>query len=487
MNLKQIKEMIFSITDYNPDVETYQNEVTRIVNEVYEDFFSSRPWTFSQKEIDMYTMPDVTVDDALITSTAPANPQSHLVQNVGAIASDPRYEGSILQVVNATDDTDQGEYFIDSCNSTTEIYVSKKAIYNSPAWTTSTDPLTVVAKQRYITLPDDCVVPLGVSVRDPTITTGPGPYGPIFELNRRDDAEMGLWLDSTGTPNSWIPYDNVPGGELDVTDFPPLPGDLAVTAVVCLAAEAWPQGDYEFYLAYRFRGRIGPIGEAVKVTIPAGGFFKPRFTTRDTTHSGMFGLHKHIFFRIASITAGGYTDDLIRDMNAYSMTVTPVPATPGVGTIVGQQFYIPDVNTSCDTPPDWLGGVSGSQNKLRSVPRAPDFGEGTYWRIRLHPRPDFYMPIRIRYIRKCHSLVADTDTPEMPPDTHRYIVYRSCEELFTKHNALPQAQLYKQKADAEEARMAAQWLTQRAANYVKGPFRASPGYYKPFRRLIQLP
>lgn len=486
MNLKQIKDMIFSITDYNPDVETYQLEVDRIVNEVYEDFFCSRPWTFSQKEIDMYTLPDATVETATITSTSPQDPQSKLVTNATAISADQRYEGSILQVTNATDETDQGEYFIDSCQGSGGLRVSKKAIYVDPAWTTTTDPVTVVAKQRYITLPTDCVVPLGVSVRDPTITTGPGPYGPIFELNRRDDAEMGLWLDSTGTPNSWIPYDNVPGGELDVSDFPPLPGDLAVTATACPAGEAWPIGDYEFYLAYRFRGNIGPLGEAFKLSIPAGGSFKPRFATRDTTLSNMWGLHKHVFFKIVSITATGYGDELIRDMNAYSMTATTT-STPGGGFTVGTKFYIPDTNTSCDTPALWLGGVAGSEQRLRSVPRVPDFGEGTYWRIRLHPRPNFYMPIRIRYIRKPHSLVANEDTPECPPDTHRYIVYRSCEELFTKHNALPQATLYKTKADAEEKRMAAQWLTQRAANYVKGPFRSSPGYYKPFRRLIQLP
>lgn len=487
MNLKQIKDMIFSITDYNPDVETYQEEVRRIVNEVYDDFFTSRPWTFSQKEIDMYTMPDVTVTDAVITSTTPADPQSHLVANVGAIAADLRYEGSILQVVNATDATDGGEYFIDSCDTLTQIFVSKKAIYGSPAWTTTTNPVTVVAKQRYITLPNDCVVPLGVSVRDPTITTGPGPRGTIHELNRRDDAEMGLHLDTTGTPNCWIPYDNVPGGELDVSDFPPLPGDLTVTTNPCPAGEAWPPGEYEFFLSYRFRGQIGPLGDAVKLSIPGNASLKPRFGTRNTTLSEMQGLHKHIFYKIVSITASGYGDDLVRDMNAFSMTVTPVPATPGTGAIIGQKFYIPDENISIDCPPGWLGGVSSNEQKLRSVPRAPDFTEGTYWRIRLHPRPNFYIPIRIRYIRSCHSLVADTDTPEMPPDTHRYIVYRACEELFSKHNALPQAQLYKIKADAEEKRLAAQWLTQRAANYVKGPFQASPGYYKPFRRLVQLP
>ena len=486
MNLKQIKDMIFSITDYNPDVETYQDEVTRIVNEVYDDFFSSRPWSFSQKEIDVYTRPDLTVENATITATND-DPQSKLVTNCLSIAADLKYEGSILQVVNATDESDSGEYFIDSCQGTGGLRVSKKAIYERQAWSTTTNPVTVVAKQRYITLPSDCVQPLGVSVRDPTITKGTGPFGPVFELNRRDDAQYGLWLDQTGTPNTWIPYDNLPGGELDVSDFPPLPGDLAVLPVACTAAEAWPDGQYEFYLAYRFRGKIGPIGEAVQLTITNTNLvkYKPEFLTRDTTLSNMWGLHKHIFFKIVKL-ASGYGDDLIRDMNAYSMTATTT-ATPGGGFTVDNNFYIPDTNTVCDTPVLWLGGVGLNEQKLRSVPRAPDFSEGTYWRIRLHPRPNYYLPIRVRYIRKPNALIADTDTPESPPDTHRYIVYRACEELFTKHNALSQAQLYKQKADNEEKAMSQRWLSQRAANYIKHSFRAGPGLTKPFRRLIQLP
>lgn len=487
MNLKQIKDMIFSITDYNPDVETYQSEVTRIVNEVYDDFFSSRPWTFSQKEIDVYTRADTTVENAVITSTSPQNPQSKLVTNVNTISIDPANEGSILQVSGATDETDSGEYFIDSVQGSGGLRISKKAINDFQAWTTTTDPVTVIAKQRYITLPSDCVQPLGVTVRDPTITKGTGPFGPVFELNRRDDGQYGLWLDQTGTPNTWIPYDNLPGGELDVSDFPPLPGDLEVLPASCPVGEAWPDGEYEFFLAYRFRGRIGPIGDAVKLTILNTNLvkYKPQFVTRDTTLSEMWGLHKHIFFRIVKLGTG-YGDDLIRDMNAYSMTAVTT-ATPGGGFTVGTNFYIPDTNTTCNTPALWLGGVNLNEQKLRSVPRAPDFSEGTYWRIRLHPRPNFYLPIRVRYIRKAHALVADTDTPECPPDTHRYIVYRACEELFTKHNALPQAQLYKQKADAEEKAMSQRWLTQRAANYIKHSFRAGPGLTKPFRRLIQLP
>jgi hypothetical protein len=488
MNLAQMKSMVFSITDYNPDVQTYQDEVRRIINEVYDDFFSSRPWTFSQKEIDIYTQADITVDDAFITTTSPQSNQSHYIENVGAIANDTRNEGSILQISGATTPTDDGEYFIDSCDDLTHLYVSKKAIYQSSAFVTTTTPVTVTSKQRYITLPPDCVEPMGVTVRDPTVTTGPGPFGPITELSRRDDAEMALWIDQVGTPRSWVPYDNAPGGELDVSDFPPMPGDLTVTNIACPAGEAWPPGEYTFSLAYRFRGHIGPIGAPVTITIPTGLFsFKPRFATRDTTVSGMHGLHKHIFFNIVNITSNGYSDEFVRDMNAYSMATGPVPTAPGTGTIVGTQFYIPDVNVSIDSPPDYLGGVNSSNQALRTVPRAPDFTEGTYWRIRLHPRPAYYMPIRVRYIRRSNTLIADTDTPESPPDTHRYIVYRACEELFTKHNALPQAQLYKQKADNEEKHLAMRWLTQRAANYVKKGFRVGGVGYKPFRRLVQLP
>lgn len=491
MNFGNVKNMIFSITDYSPEVDAYQEEVDRIANEVYHTFFSSRPWTFAQKEIDIYTQADITVDNGSITSTSPANRPSKFIQGVGAIAADLRNEGSIIQVLNATSDNDNGEYFLDSCDSTTDIWVSKKAQNDSQAWTISQFlSLELVCKQRYITLPPDCVEPLSITLRDPSVTSAPGPFGPVQELSRREDDGGSLWLDSTGTPTEWIPYDNLPGGELDVSDFPPLPGDLAVNAVACIAAAAWPSGTYNFYLAYRFRGRIGPIGKPVQIVITSSALAptKPQFVTRDTTLSGLSGLKKHIFFNIEEFTASGYGDTLIRDMNDWSHDLA-VPSGPGLGDIVGTKFYVPDDNIIIDVGDDWLDGVSFdpalAEYKLRSVPRAPDFSEGTYWRIRLSPRPNFYMPVRVRYIRKPNTLIADEDTPECPPDTHRYIVYRACEEIFTKHNALDQAELYRRKADNEEKAISQRWLTQRAANYIKKGFTSMSS--RPFRRLVYVP
>ena len=111
MNFGNVKNMIFSITDYSPEVDAYQEEVDRIANEVYHTFFSSRPWTFAQKEIDIYTQADITVDNGTIVSTSPANRPSKLIEGVGAIAADIRNEGSIIQVINALEETDNGEYF----------------------------------------------------------------------------------------------------------------------------------------------------------------------------------------------------------------------------------------------------------------------------------------------------------------------------------------------------------------------------------------
>jgi len=69
MNLIEIRNMIANILDYDPDVQSYRDEVNRIVNENYRNWFVSRPYSFSQKTIDIFTMPDASVENATITSS----------------------------------------------------------------------------------------------------------------------------------------------------------------------------------------------------------------------------------------------------------------------------------------------------------------------------------------------------------------------------------------------------------------------------------
>ena len=58
MNLKEMRTMVASILDYDPDVQSYRDEITRFINESYRNWFTSRPYEFSQKTVDVYTMPD---------------------------------------------------------------------------------------------------------------------------------------------------------------------------------------------------------------------------------------------------------------------------------------------------------------------------------------------------------------------------------------------------------------------------------------------
>jgi hypothetical protein len=65
MNLLEIRTMIGSIIDYDPQVQSYKDEVNRIVNEIYLEMFTSQAWKFSQKAVDYYTHTDV-IDTAAV-------------------------------------------------------------------------------------------------------------------------------------------------------------------------------------------------------------------------------------------------------------------------------------------------------------------------------------------------------------------------------------------------------------------------------------
>ena len=66
MNLKDMRDMVGNILDYNPNVAAYNTELNRIINEVYLNFYLSQPWTFAQQTLDVYSHPDTTDTAATI-------------------------------------------------------------------------------------------------------------------------------------------------------------------------------------------------------------------------------------------------------------------------------------------------------------------------------------------------------------------------------------------------------------------------------------
>mgnify|MGYP003640456350 CR=1 FL=1 len=66
MNLSEIRNMVGSIVDYDPNVQTYIDEVNRVVNEIYLDFFTDRPWKFAQETEEIQVYRDVIIANGVI-------------------------------------------------------------------------------------------------------------------------------------------------------------------------------------------------------------------------------------------------------------------------------------------------------------------------------------------------------------------------------------------------------------------------------------
>jgi hypothetical protein len=493
MNLKEIRDMVGSIVDYAPEVTTYKQEVNRIINEIYLDTFASRPWEFSQKTIDLYTYPDKTDTAAEITPSGTAGRfPVNQINNVSADFYDlvkgfTRIEGSILKITGATDNQNNGLFMIDKADDGAGTLLVSR-LSNTPRvdWEGTAavaQTITIQSQQRYLTLPADCVDVLSVGIRNiEEAGIGTNALGHFYSLSRKKDEELDLRLDLEGTPTDYVMYDSYPEQILDVGHFTPRAGkDFSVTSAAS-ANDQFPPGTYNIKMAYEWRGQIGQLSDAFAITVPAGE--KITITTRNTTAFGVDGLRKVFFIQLNGVSIGGLsqTEDFYRDIKGVQIQ--------GLGTTQGfNYFVIDDVSTSTDFPADTFGGgvnaLASNPDKLLFMPRA-DTQYRNAQRMRLFPRPTAQTPIRIRYMYVPTLLEDDFDVPDMPSDTHRYLVYRACEEVFFKHGNEGQADYYRRKADKEYEKISSRYLTQRSALYIKGDYRAGELRPRPFRNLTHL-
>ena len=189
MNLSEIRNMVGSIVDYDPNVQTYIDEVNRVVNEIYLDFFTDRPWKFAQETEEIQVYRDVIIANGVIaiganTITSVTNPFL------------PWMEGHIVEISGAAD-VDNAEYVIAKSIAGT-LYLED---FSASANTTG---LTITVKQRFVDMPADCSEVLSIGVRSPTSGTN----AHFSYLSRARDEELSLLLSSTGLPTDWLIYDD---------------------------------------------------------------------------------------------------------------------------------------------------------------------------------------------------------------------------------------------------------------------------------------
>ena len=190
MNLAEMRDMVGSIVDYDPNVQTYRDEVTRILNELYLDFFTDRPWKFAQETEEVQVYKDVTVTDGVINAG----------QNTITSASNPFLdwmEGAIVEIKDA-DAANTGEYVIAKSTAGVLYLEGFSSTQNKPN-------VTAVIKQRFVDMPEDCNEVLSIGIRSPTA----GTQAHFDYLSRARDEEYSLPLSSTGLPTDWLIYDDV--------------------------------------------------------------------------------------------------------------------------------------------------------------------------------------------------------------------------------------------------------------------------------------
>ena len=110
MRLTDLRDMVANIVDYDPAVETYKNQITNLLNDAYFQLFSTKPFTFAQKEEKVKAYADV----APSTGASVTNGSSLIT----AIATQPYFEGNIIEI-------DGIEYIIAWVASAVSLYLNK--------------------------------------------------------------------------------------------------------------------------------------------------------------------------------------------------------------------------------------------------------------------------------------------------------------------------------------------------------------------------
>lgn len=236
MNLRQLLKVIEAQTDMAPGTDTYQEEVTRLVNESYRELLASADWNFRTKSTRLTAHPDVEITNPVVTAgsrqaTAP----------VGTFES---------WMVGAYIVTDAEALRIGKVVSSSEV-----ALADVP----SESATAATVQERVLVLPLDAEAVRAVTLREVN-STGSTKGGELEQVESESRAALVRPLGQTSNPSAFVVE------TFEVYEQPL--GDLTVT--VGAGANAWPEGDYYISIGLEQCGVLSETSEETKFTITAG-------------------------------------------------------------------------------------------------------------------------------------------------------------------------------------------------------------------------
>jgi hypothetical protein len=499
VNLTEIRNKIKSITDYSPELATYNEQLDLLINDAYNAIWTEKRWRFAQKVMFMDIWPDVLpLQPDGTTKNAGVTNNRRRVTFSGAVRALESYpyvwEGQIIEI--------QGrDYFIDQVISGTDIRLREPF-----RGTTNVDDTTWKIKHRFYDLPPDAIEILGLMHKDTPAAGKIPPYGAVRGITARREEDLNLREDFTNFySQAYIPYgtSNVPPAE-------------NISYTVEGATGTIPSGTYlEFCWAFETDGgkKVGALSNSVIAKagtvqgLPSG--ISLKFTTwddiavqapvyADTTDQIMNqfeGLRKRIYFnqnfnRATGQRLGGLP--VWREVTIGSTYVGP--GIPGLSTETDPVRVADTVSTYTVASLDQVNPGSN---------RYIDY-DGLHLRFRPYPRPigsDFvylfvagsgpanpvnsaterqFRQWELRYYRKPSRLGLQTDTPEFPIEFHQLVVYKVLHDIYSKHDNLSQAQNYQRKYDEEIKRLERRYVDSIDTNLIRQQFGIRGRIWTPF-------
>jgi len=435
MNLGEIRDLVGTILDYDPEVQTYQDEVTDVVNQIYMDFFSDKQWQFAQKLVTRMARADRTI--ATGGYNGAAGPPADVTINTVGNFFETWMEGQVISITGGTPvvvghTQVRSEYTIQKVVSATQAIISG-GIFST---TQSATNATLIVKSRFFDMPYDCVSLISLGVRD--IYEDTGPYDNVTKYL---DETYDLDLDQTGRPSDWVRSSDMTMAH---------PRTAPVVANGGGAGGVPVAGSYQvrYTFVHVANGReSAPSPPSSAVAFAAGNQLNVSGLQNTGTNSGLF---KKLYIK-GPESAGFYE------------SISPTP------------------NETATT----AANILLSTSYLTDSARAPEHS-GHLLRVRLFPRQSTDLKVQIRFVKRPPMMLDDADVPEFPSASHRYLVYRACQELFVKHNNLQHSEMYRHKADAELLKMCNRHLTEGATFWIKRGYKESELYTAPTPSLTTL-
>lgn len=418
MNLREIREYIANITDYDPNVnKDYSAQVDNVINETYRMLFSEKPFTFAQKEvkIPIYT-------DAEYTALGVTGVIAGLTQITINPSIPDWVEGNIIEIDGVEHDV------IYKASAITVFIEGSFAFIAQP----------VKFKQRYIRLPKDCVSILQVGKRSMSIS--PTAVGRYIPLTRYEDEYYNLPLDEVNIPNYWIMQDS------EYVSAPPIV--LTPTA----AATSAGQGTRTFRLAYTY------------VKYPANG-------QATELESGLSPFSEAITLTDAQRLTLTSSLDLTKVGYARRFYIKNAATTPQFDGVY-QVGTLKAVSASLSENIDFTQAEFENGSFVLNNPRYT-YTDGYVQRIRLYPRQSTDYELSVRYIYRPARLQEDTDTPDLPQSHHLVLAYGSLMDIFNKHDNAQMSRIYRAKYLEEIIKLEQRFLTQKPRRWVKGYMQES--------------